>query len=386
MIVLLLLSFQKRPIVPYASKILPNGSFDKRLIEFHLRRWLELSAYLTCFHSPHFFNQHVSTDQIETNNLVLYSAHSDQDLFNTLQATLRSVSIESSSTAITEGQGQFGKYGECNSCCLFRSEEQTGQSDLSIEKRLELVGEIAPCIFYFELIKQEKSVHKYHLALDDQFFLRFTGLQVVNISNVTIDRFELKRQNRHCLKNLIYLSLENNYLSTIDVDFQYLSQLILLKLTANPMETLPVNCLSGKALQTVELSQLGRLTDIDPTMKFSSELRSLSMTESVLTTLPPTLSADAQAKLTKLVLNGVTWWGVEGMSVNEVVKYDSFEKKFLPYLDSQELTSIYHMYDEDANGVLSYPEILVMNAHLYRYIPRLRATNAKIVRRNWRLS
>jgi hypothetical protein len=140
-----------------------------------------------------------------------------------------------------------------------------------------------------------------------------------------------------------------------------------------------VNCLSGKSLQTVDLFELGRLTDIDPNMRFSPELKTLLIRESILTTLPQTLRDNAQGKLTKLVLNGVPWWGVDGMSVNEVVKYDSFEKKFLPFLDSQELTNIYRMYDEDANGVLSFSEINLMNAHIYRYVPRLRY-NTKMVR------
>lgn len=344
---------------------------------------MELSAYITCFHSMNFYNRRLNSNPLEGNSTLIYTSYSDQDLFTALKSVLGSISVDSSSTSITDGQGQFGKYGECNSCCLFRSEERTDQSDLSIEKRLDLVGDVAPCIFYFELSKQEKSVHKYHLALDDAFFLRFTGLEVIDITNVTIDRFELKRPNRHCLKNLLYLSLENNYLSMIDVDFHYLKQLNYLKLINNPFEVLPLNCLSGKALQTVEFSQLGRLMEMESNMKISSELKTISMTESVLTTLSQSLGTDAQAKLTKLILNGVVWWGAEGMSVNEVVKYDSFEKKFLPYLDSQELKSIYHMYDEDANGILSFSEILVMNAHLYRYIPRLRATHSKIVR-NWR--
>ncbi len=68
------------------------------------------------------------------------------------------------------------------------------------------------------------------------------------------------------------------------------------------------------------------------------------------------------------------------MTVNEVVKYESFEKKFLHVFDSQELTNIYYMYDEDGNGILSFSEINLMNAHIYRYISRLRPTNTKIVR------
>lgn len=373
------LYLQKRPIAPFTSKFLANNSFEKPLFEFYIRRWLELSAYITCFHAMNFYNRRLNIDPSEVSSDVLYTFYADQDLFTSLKTVLNSISIDSSSASITSEQGQFGRYGQCTSCGLFRAEERTDQSDWSIDKRLELVGEVAPCIFYFEIFKQEKSVHKYHLALDDSFFVRFTGLEVIDIANVTIDRFELKRPNRHCLKNLLYLCLENNYLSMIDVDFQYLKQLICLKFTNNPLETLPLNCLSGRALQTVEFSQLGRLTEMESNMKISSELRTLSMTECVLTTLPQSIGTDAQAKLTKLVLNGVIWWGAEGMSVNEVVKYDSFEKKFLPYLDSQELTNIYHMYDADANGILSFPEILVMNAHLYRYIPRLRASHSKIV-------
>jgi len=318
--------------------------------------------------------------EFEQKPLLFYTCYSDQDLFAVLKTNLTSIEIDSSSSSITFEQSQFGKYGECSYCCLVRSEERTDHSDVSIQKRLELIGDYAPCIFYFELSKQEKSVNKYHLIFNDEFFLKFNGIEIIDITNVTIDRFELNRQNRNCLKNLVYLSLENNYLSMIDMDFQYLNQLIYLKLARNPFESLPLNCLSGKSLQTVELFELGRLMDIDPNARFSSELKSLTIKESILTTLPQTLGTDAKTKLTQLTLNGVAWWGVDGISVNEVVKYDSFEKKFLPFLDSQELTNIYRMYDEDANGVLSFSEINLMNAHIYRYIPRLRPTNAKIVR------
>ncbi|CAF3448427.1 unnamed protein product, partial [Rotaria sp. Silwood2] len=81
-----------------------------------------------------------------------------------------------------------------------------------------------------------------------------------------------------------------------------------------------------------------------------------------------------------LKLNGVPWWGAGGLNVNEVIKYDSFLKKFVIFLDSEELAKIHHMYDTDLNGVLSYSEINLMNAHIYRYIPRLRSSNTKIVR------
>jgi hypothetical protein len=30
-------------------------SFDRRLVDYYLRRWLDLSAYMTCFHSTDYY-------------------------------------------------------------------------------------------------------------------------------------------------------------------------------------------------------------------------------------------------------------------------------------------------------------------------------------------
>ena len=311
---------------------------------------------------------------------LFYTCYSDQDLFVILKNGINTITINSSQSSNTDKEYQFGKYGECYYCCLLRIDEIKDRSDISIQKRLEIIGDYAPSIFYLELYKQEKHLFENRLILNDEFFLKFNGLEIIDITNMIIDQFRLHNKNIYCLKYLTYLSLENNDLSMIYIDFQRLNQLTYLKLSQNPFESLPLNCLSTKSLQYVELLELGRITEIDPNIRFSSELKLLSITDSVLTTLPPTLSTDARTKLNKLTLSGVPWWGVSGMSVNEVVKYESFEKKFIPFLDSQELTTIYHMYDEDANGVLSFSEINVMNAHIYRYIPRLRSSNTKIVR------
>jgi hypothetical protein len=251
---------------------------------------------------------------------------------------------------------------------------------MSFQKRLDIIGNYAPSIFYLELYKQEKSLMENRLILNDEFFVKFSGLEIIDISNIIIDQFRLNNKNKDALKNLTYLALENNDLEMIHMDFKDLNNLAYLKLQRNPFQSLPLNCFLSKSLQRVDLFELGRLVEIDPNAQFLSELKTLSITDSILTTLPPTLnSTDAKSKLSKLTLNGVPWWGVEGISVNEVVKNDSFMHKFTPYLDSDELLAIYRMYDEDMNGVLTYTEINPMNAHIYRYIPRLRPSNAKIV-------
>ncbi|CAF5156212.1 unnamed protein product, partial [Rotaria sp. Silwood1] len=278
----------------------------------------------------------------------------------------------------TTKENQFGKYGECYYCCLLRKDEIKEQSDISLEKRLELIGDYASSIFYLELYEKEKNFIENGLILDNDFFLKFNGLEIIDITNIIIDHFQLNNENIYCLKNLAYLSLENNDLSTIEIDFKYLNELTYIKLIENLFESLPLNCLSSKSLQTIELSKLGRLIEIDSNTRFSSKLKTLLITESILTTLPQTLAIDARNKLTKLTLNSVPWWGATGLNVNEIIKYDSFLKKFVTFLDSEELGKIYRMYDADVNGVLSYSEINLMNAHIYRYIPRLRSSNTKI--------
>jgi hypothetical protein len=346
-----------------------------------MRRWLDLSAYVTCLHSTDFYAKNPSINHVQTTPELVYTCYSDQDLFVVLKNNLTSIDIKFSVFTDTYYQNQFGKYGECYYCCLFRNDEiKDRTSDVTFQKRLDTVGNYASSIFYLELYKPEKNEIENRLIFNDDFFHKFNGLEIIEITNIIIDRFQLNNKNIDYLKNLIYLSLDNNDLSTMAIDFQYLNKLISIKLSQNPLETLPLNVFSSTSLQNIELFELGRLTEIDPNARFSSELKSLIITESTLTTLPQTLSTYARAKLTKLTLNGASWWGVDGMSVNEIVKYESFEKKFIPFLDSQELTKIYQMYDEDGNGILSYSEINLMNAHIYRYIPRLRPSLAKIVR------
>lgn len=308
-----------------------------------------------------------------------HTAFNERELFAVLNANLNSIRIPETVFPKTVYQ-QFGQYGECYYCCLFRDDEsRTKLADISFQKRLDLVGDYAPSIFYLEWKKPEKNLLENRLILNDEFFLKLNGLEYIDLDNVIVDRFQLNARNTEALKNLIYLSLENNDLTTIDADFYYLKKLSYLKLSQNPFESLPVNLFAPRSLQTIELAQLGRLTEIDANARFSSELKTLNMNESVLTTLPLTLGTDARAKLTKLILDAVPWWRAEGMSVSEVVKEESFMKKFLPFIDQDELNRIYQAYDEDMNGILSYPEINLMNAHMYRYIPRLRATQTKIV-------
>lgn len=347
------------------------------MIDLYIRRWLDLSAYITCFHSTYFYTKRPNVPSSESNNSKYYTCYSDQDLFVVLKNGLNSIKIDYTYPLNI----QFGKYGECYYCCLLRSDEIKDKPDITIQKRLEIIDGYAPSIFYIEIDKDERTSNDQNLILNNDFFLKFNGLEIIDIKDIPIDQLELSKKHKSSLKYLISLSLENNNLSKIEIDFQYLNKLIYLKLASNPFESLPLNCLSGKSLQSVDLFELGRLIEIDPNIRLSSELRQLSITDSILTTLPQILCTDSQNKLTKLVLNGVPWWGVDGMSVNEVVKYESFQKKFLPVLDQDELLSIYHMYDEDLNGILSFSEINPMNAHMYRYISRLRpSTITKIVR------
>ncbi|CAF2785557.1 unnamed protein product [Rotaria sp. Silwood2] len=382
---------QKRLIAPLTSKLVSNNNnnnlFGKRHVDYYMRRWLDLSAYITCFHSTSFYNKRPSSMNLsQTNAMPFYTSYTDQDLYPSLNNGLNSITIDSSYPLNTNKENQFGKYGECYYCCLLRKDEIKDRSDMSLQKRLELIGDYASSIFYLELYKQEKNLIENGLILNDDFFLKFNGLEIIDITNIIIDCFQLKNKNIYCLKNLTYLSLENNDLSVIQIDFQYLNQLTYLKFIENPFESLPLNCLSSKSLQYVEFSRLGRLSEIDHNTRISSKLKTLLITESILTTLPQTLATDARDKLTKLTLNGVPWWGASGLSVNEVIKYDSFLKKFVIFLDSDELGKIYRMYDEDVNGVLSFSEINLMNAHMYRYISRLRSSNTKIYEQLHRVS
>ncbi|CAF1216648.1 unnamed protein product [Adineta steineri] len=369
---------QKHLIAPSTSELISdkNNSFNKNLTDFYIRRWLDLSAYITCLHSTSFYTKRPSVKNYESDSNILYNCYSDQDLFSSLKSSLDSIDIKFTLFPNTYYQKQFGKYGECYYCCLFRDDEiKDRTSDLSFQKRLDIIGDYAPSIFYFELYKPEKNAIENRLILNDEFFLKFTGLEIIDITNVVIDRFQLSKKNIESLKNLTYISLENNDLTMINMDFRHLKKLISIKLKQNPFQTLPTNIFSSSSLQYIELSELGRLAELDPNTRFSSELKTLSMTNSIFTTLPLTLGTDARSKLTELTINGVAWWGVEGMSVNEVVKYESFEQKFTSYLDNEELRSIYYMYDEDANGILSYSEINLMNAHIYRFVPRLRPSS-----------
>lgn len=340
-----------------------------------MRRWLDLSAYITCFYSQYFHSKRVNTITTPINNPTYYTCYSDPDLFTLLKSGVSSMSINCSYPPNNERDIQFGQYGECYYCCLLRSDDIKDKSDISIQKRFDIIDGYASSIFYIKLDREEKTLNDNHLTLNNDFFLKFNGLEIIDITNIPIDQMELNKRNKSSLKYLTYLSLDNNDLTNIQIDFQYLNKLVYLKLSKNPLEILPLNCLAGKYLQSIDLIELGRLTELDNNTKFSSELKTISLISTTLTTLPQTLGAENLTKLTKLIFNGVLWWGVDGMSVNEVVKYESFEKRFLPYLDQEELTSIYHMYDEDLNGILSFTEINAMNAHIYRYIPRLRATN-----------
>lgn len=347
-----------------------------------MRRWLELSAYITCFHLTNFHNKRTSLRKLESHRMVLYTCYADEDIYPSLSNGLSSVTINSTCSLNTNRENQFGTYGECYYCCLLRKDEIKERFEMPFQKRFEIIGDYAPCIYYLELFRQEKNANEPGLILDDEFFLNFHGLEIIDVSNIPIERFELTNKNINCLKYLIYLALENNDLSIINMDFEHLNNLAYIKLVDNPFESLPINCLSSKSLQNVDLSKLGRLIELDSNTKISSKLKILSITDSTLISLPPNLGTDARSNLTKLTLNGVPWWGVNGLSVNEVIKFDSFKKKFIPFLNDQELADIYQMYDEDVNGVLTFSEINLMNAHMYRFISRLRpSSTTKIVRR-----
>jgi Leucine-rich repeat (LRR) protein len=351
---------------------------DQRLIDLHIRRWLELSAYVTCFHSTHFHSRHPTLDLSGMSVESLYATYADQDLYVTLEKNLDSISLYGLDPNDDRHESQFGFHGECFFCSLLRK-GNTRRQNLNFEKRLGLIGGYAPSIFFLEVHEQDRSSPSNGLVLDDKFFTRFNGLELIDIENVTIDQFQLSAKNSDSLKHLMYLSLDNTGLTTMQADFRHLNRLAYLKLSHNPLESLPLNCFSSRSLQSVELVELGRLLEMDPNARFSSELKTFIMSESVITSLPQSLGFDARTKLTKFTLSGVSWWRPEGISVNEVVKYESFEKKFVPFLDNQDLSSIYQMYDEDTNGVLSFSEINLMNAHIYRFLPRLRSANVRIV-------
>ncbi|CAF4077014.1 unnamed protein product, partial [Rotaria sordida] len=363
----------KRPIAPSTSKLISSNdkNLDIHLVDYYIRRWLDLSAYITCFHSTNFYNKDsLSQNLFQENTIPFYSSYMDTDLYTDLNTGLMSIKINTKFPFRTDEKGQFGKYGECYYCCLLRKDEIIDKSDMPLKKCVKSVGDYATSIFYFELYQNEKNANDDHLLLDDNFFLKFNGLEIIDITNIIIDRFRLSNHNLYCLQNLSYLSLKNNDLSRIAVDFKYLYRLNYLKLIENPLKSLPKNCFSPKSLETVELCKLGQLVDIDSNAEFSSQLKILLITESILTTLPYTLSTCGLNKLKKFALNGVPWWGATGLSVNEIIEYDSFRRRFEIYVDDDELKKIHHMYDIDLNGYLSYSEINLMNAHMYRYIPR----------------
>ncbi len=185
--------FQKRPIAPCTSKLISNNknSLDKRLIDFYMRRWLDLSAYITCFHSIYFYTKRLTIDFSQTNNSLLYTNYSDQDLYVVLKSGLSSISVDCTYSLNIERELQFGTYGECYYCCLLRSDELNDKSDMSIQKRFEIIDGYAPSIFYLEVSKEKKNVNDNHLILDNEFFLKFNGLEIINITNVCIDKFEL---------------------------------------------------------------------------------------------------------------------------------------------------------------------------------------------------
>jgi hypothetical protein len=57
---------KKRLIAPCTSKLISNNnnSSDKHLIDFYIRRWLDLSAYITCFYSIYFYTKRLSIMKI----------------------------------------------------------------------------------------------------------------------------------------------------------------------------------------------------------------------------------------------------------------------------------------------------------------------------------
>ena len=297
----------------------------------------------------------------------LYTTYADRELYATLEKKLDSISLYGLDPADDRQDSQFGFHGECFYCSLLRKGATTRRPNLTFEKRLNLIGGYAPSIFFLEVLEPDRSSASNRLVLDDKFFTRFNGLELIAIENVPIEQFQLSAKNSDALKHLMYLSLDNNDMTTMQADFRHLNQLAYLKLSHNPLKSLPLNCFSSKSLQSIELVELGRLLEMDPNARFSSELKTFIMSESVITQLPQSLGVDARTKLVKFTLSGASWWRPEGISVNEVVKYESFEKKFVPFLDNQDLSAIYQMYDEDTNGILSFSEINLMNAHIYRF-------------------
>ena len=334
--------------------------------------------------STDFYIQRYGTNITENTPDLFYTIYSDQELFAGFKKTCGYISL-SDPDSLKKCYPEFGKYGECYYCSLLRDDEsKVKTSDISFQQRITTIGDYAASVFYFEMKKPKKNPLLNRLLLNDEFFVKFNALEYMDVDNVVIDRFQLTHKNGDALKNLKFLSLENNDLTMIDVEFRSLKNLSYVKLSQNLLESLPIDLFTPRSLQAIELNELGQLIEINPNSRFSSDLKTLTITNSIFSTLPLTLGTDCRSKLTKLVLNGVPWWGIDSMSVNEVVQYESFKDKFIAYLSKDELSEIYQMYDEDLNGVLSYSEINLMNAHIYRFLPRLRPTQTtKIVRSSY---
>ncbi|CAF4592476.1 unnamed protein product, partial [Rotaria magnacalcarata] len=74
-----------------------------------MRRWLDLSAYITCFHSTSFFNRRPSTlNQVQSHNRVLYTCYNDPDIYTSLNTGLNSIAIKSTNLTNTKRENQFG--------------------------------------------------------------------------------------------------------------------------------------------------------------------------------------------------------------------------------------------------------------------------------------
>jgi hypothetical protein len=169
----------------------------------------------------------------------------------TLLENLDSFSIETlhtTSDLALRKESTFRQRDECYFRHLFRKHENKTVMDTSVQKYIERIEHYAPMVLYMALNRLEKQPGVDQLILDDHFFTQFYVLEIIDVSDITIGHFKVSNTTMNCLNNLFYVSLLNNALSTIDMDFQSTDKLVSLKLYRNSLSTLTINCLLLKSL------------------------------------------------------------------------------------------------------------------------------------------
>jgi hypothetical protein len=98
---------------------------------------------------------------------------------------------------------KFGVHGECYYCSLLRKDGGIQRGQLMLEARLNIVADYAPSIFYLDVVRDDNQLSADdRLTLNDQFFSQFNALEIINVSNLVIDRFQLSSSHAHCLTRL----------------------------------------------------------------------------------------------------------------------------------------------------------------------------------------